>query len=88
MISSLSVSIENYNREQVDFEIVGSKNHKEALSYIQEDGDFQSVIISWDINEDDEQDANKKKLVNAIKDIRAEIPIYIVSDDEIGMSIV
>ncbi|MEC9281089.1 MAG: aminotransferase class V-fold PLP-dependent enzyme [Bdellovibrionota bacterium] len=88
IISSLDQSVKNYNRSDVDFEIIGAKNIEEVLQLVEEDGDFQSVAISWQFEGRSKQEKSLSALIQDIKNLRFEIPIYVFSDDEIGMDIV
>lgn len=95
IVESLNKSTKSYNRTDVEFDIVGCTALHEGLEMIQQDGDFQSVILSWNYkkSEDDEEHIgltikSKADIVKAIKEIRLEIPVYIISDDDQGMKIV
>ncbi len=88
IILSLDQSVKNYNRSDVDFEIVGAKSMEEVLQLVEEDGDFQSVAISWQFEGQVKGQKNLSAFIQDIKNLRFEIPIYVFSDDEIGMDIV
>lgn len=93
---SLKSSIENFERKDLFFEIIEADSVFKAMEFIREDGDIQAVVISWDIKGDyselDESKSgiikNNSEVIDAIKNIRNEIPVYILGDDDKGMEIV
>lgn len=94
--ASLQKSIESFERKDIDFEIIEADSTKNAMEFIHEDGDIQAVVLSWDVKASWDEIGEDKKgvmhnnayIIQAIKNVRIEIPVYILGDDEKGMQIV
>lgn len=94
--ASLQKSIESFERKDIDFEIIEAGAASQAMNFIHEDGDIQAVVLSWDVRARFEEIGidkegiiqNNAQIIQAIKKVRIEIPVYILGDDDKGMQIV
>ncbi len=93
---SLKKSIQSFERSDLEFELIECSNAACMVENLSQDGDIQAVILSWDVkakweeinlNQTGEIEHNAA-LIQAIKSIRQEIPVYVLGDDEKGMKIV
>lgn len=95
---NLTNSIDNFERKDIDIQILESKTVKEGIDYVHSDGDIQAVVLSWDVvakyeeignlDQKDEQITNNALIIDAIKFIRPELPVYILADDSKGLDII
>jgi arginine decarboxylase len=93
---SLQKSIGNFERNDMNFQVLECASAGDCLQLIKDDGDVQAVIMSWDIRARWEEISGDQEghiehnaaIIAAIKGIRQEIPVYILGDDEKGMQII
>lgn len=94
--SNISKATQNFERTDIELEVLGVSNAKEALDHLRSDGDIQAIIFSWDTkvysNEiglmSNEILTNNALLIDQIKMIRLELPVYVLGDDEKGLQII
>lgn len=85
--TNLSKTIPNFERSDIDIDIIERIELKEALECVEEDGDIQAVVLSWDVN-------NKvgeriySRFIEQLKKIRIELPVYVIAEDTEGLKIV
>lgn len=85
-----------FERRDVIIDILEAASVSEALMHVEQDGDIQSVVLSWAVEGHwEEIDEHKKgiihnnvDIIDAIKAIRLEIPVYILGEDTHGLDIV
>jgi arginine decarboxylase len=81
----------NFERQDVKLQVLEASNIPIALEQLTDDGDIQAVVLSWDVNVSACGDLGiyqSAHIVQAIKAIRPELPVYVLGDDEKGMAIV
>lgn len=94
--SSIMTCAGNFERTDILIEVIGASSVTEALKHVETDGDIQAVILSWDPERraDDLDETGRRQitgttgLIERIKEIRISVPIYILGDERIGLSIV
>nr|WP_136252049.1 aminotransferase class V-fold PLP-dependent enzyme [Ningiella ruwaisensis] len=82
---NLKNAVRSFERSDVDIEVVCAQKPQEALDIIREDGDIQAVLLGSSLNDTAERSL---PLLNQIKEIRHELPVYIVDDSDKGLDIV
>jgi len=93
---NMTLCIGNFERTDVIIEVLEAPTISSALAQTEKDGEIQAFVLSWDIEgRRDEIEEGKKgvikdnvAIINALKAIRIEVPIYILADDSIGLDIV
>ncbi len=67
--SNLSKTIPNFEREDVQIDIIECLELSKALEHVTEDGDIQAVVLSWDVhNKSGEQ--TYSRFIEQLKSIR------------------
>ncbi|MHC9511607.1 aminotransferase class I/II-fold pyridoxal phosphate-dependent enzyme [Kangiella sp. M94] len=85
--SNLTRTITNFERTDVTIEVINCPDLVTGIEHIQEDGDIQAVILSWQIREN--AIANRyAQFISQLKSIRLELPVYVLGDDSKGLDIV
>ena len=93
---NMASSVDNFERTDVTIEIIEAATVASAIQQIEDDGDIQAVVLSWDIEgfceglNDDEQKTycSNVEIISAIKNIRVSVPIYILGNENQGMDII
>ncbi len=93
---NMSGAIANFERNDITVEIIEAATIASAISQIENDPDIQAVVLSWDVEGfcdgsiDSDQDClcNNVDIVNAIKEIRVSVPIYILGNENQGLNII
>lgn len=93
---NLSKSIINFERTDINLLISGVSSVKNALEELTSDGDIQAIVLSWDVTAywqelgetRSEKIENNGAIIDAIKKIRPELPVYILGDDAKGLQII
>ncbi|NVJ60718.1 MAG: aminotransferase class V-fold PLP-dependent enzyme [Gammaproteobacteria bacterium] len=85
--SNLIDTVPRFERTDIDLEIKSSGKSEDAIELINQDGDIQAVIITWH-SFDQESVRSYADLIKKIKDIRLELPIYVLGDDKRGFNII
>jgi len=88
--------IPDFERHDLLIELQKARTLTEAITFVEQDSDIQAVVLSWDIEgyweeiDEDKQGVirNNVEIIEAIKEIRTTIPVYILGDDEKGFDIV
>ena len=88
MLLDLKAKIEEIaDTDEVLFEIITTQTSEVALDLIKQDGDIQAVLMDWFLEKVDSsgvgmnmQRPSKNQLINKIKDIRPELPVYVMSN--------
>ncbi|WP_100644300.1 aminotransferase class I/II-fold pyridoxal phosphate-dependent enzyme [Alteromonas facilis] len=75
----------SFERNDVTIDVVCAKKAEEAISHISNDGDIQAVILGSSLNDTVERSL---PLLSQIKQIRHELPVYIIDDTDKGLDIV
>ncbi|MBU3023989.1 aminotransferase class V-fold PLP-dependent enzyme [Aestuariibacter sp. A3R04] len=102
LLEQLTDSIQNtialFDRPDIDISIVEAASVEKALQVVHCDGDIQAVVFSWDTDvkqcEIDADNPGKQRVENnaivieAIKAIRPELPVYVLGDAIKGLDIV
>ena len=57
--TNLEKTIPNFERSDVDIDIIECIELKQALKYVEEDGDIQAVVLSWDVLNNGERTSMK-----------------------------
>jgi len=86
----------NFERSDIDISVLEAATVSAALEAVREDGDIQAVVLSWDVSArwSELEPGRKGKVENnsvvmdAIKKIRHELPVYVLGDAERGLEIV
>ncbi len=85
--SNLTRTITNFERTDVTIEVINCPDLTTGIQHIQDDGDIQAVILSWQIREN--AIANRyAQFISQLKSIRLELPVYVLGDDSKGLDIV
>jgi lysine decarboxylase/arginine decarboxylase len=96
IVQNMASSVGNFERTDVTIEIIEAATVASAIQQIEDDGDIQAVVLSWDIEgfcegiNDDEQKTycSNVEIISAIKNIRVSVPIYILGNEHQGMDII
>ena len=96
IVQNMASSVGNFERTDVTIEIIEAATVASAIQQIEDDGDIQAVVLSWDIEgfcegiNDDEQKTycSNVEIISAIKSIRVSVPIYILGNEHQGMDII
>ena len=86
----------NFERSDIEISVLEAATVSAALEAVRDDGDIQAVVLSWDVSArwSELEPGRKGKVENnsvvmdAIKKIRPELPIYVLGDAERGLEIV
>ncbi len=86
----------NFERSDIEISVLEAATVSAALEAVREDGDIQAVVLSWDVSAKwrELEPGRKGKVesnsmvMDAIKKIRPELPIYVLGDAERGLEIV
>lgn len=85
--ANLSKTIINFEREDIQIDITECLVLTQALEFITEDGDIQAVVLSWDANNKSGEQVYSR-FIEQLKQIRIELPVYVVGDDTKGLEII
>lgn len=93
---NFSKAIVNFERKDLDLVVLEAESISQAINIIREDGDVQAVVLSWDVSASWEEISetktgkiqNNASIIEAIKKIRIELPVYVLGDDTKGLEIV
>nr|WP_320115788.1 aminotransferase class V-fold PLP-dependent enzyme [uncultured Desulfuromonas sp.] len=96
IVQNMARSVGNFERTDVTIEVIEAATVASAIQQIEDDGDIQAVVLSWDIEgfcegiNDDEQKTycSNVEIISAIKNIRVSVPIYILGNENQGMDII
>ena len=94
--TGITDSIDHFDRSDIDINVLQASSVSEALQLVNTDGDIQAVIFSWDTTVNweeitpDQQGkiANNSAVIDAIKAIRLELPVYVLGDAIKGLEII
>ena len=86
----------NFERSDIEISVLEAATVSAALEAVRDDGDIQAVVLSWDVSArwSDLEPGRKGKVENnsvvmdAIKKVRPELPVYVLGDAERGLEIV
>ncbi|WP_414830957.1 aminotransferase class I/II-fold pyridoxal phosphate-dependent enzyme [Alteromonas sp. H39] len=73
------------DRDDLTLALVTASSSDEATAELYSDGDIQAAILSW---ETEESLSHDESVIDAIKAIRHELPVYVTGEDDIGFDIV
>ena len=85
--TNLSKTIANFERSDIHIDIIERLELKEALDCVEEDGDIQAVVLSWDV-QNKVGEKMYSRFIEQLKRIRLELPVYVIGDDTKGLEIV
>jgi len=77
-----------FERDDIQIELEGFSEASLALESIRNDGDIQAVVISWPEQSEQSTSEEYQQLVATIKQIRLELPVYVLGVDSEGLKIV
>ncbi len=88
--------IVNFERSDIEISVLEAATVAAAMEAVREDGDIQAVVLSWDVSArwSELEPGRKGKVENnsvvmdAIKKVRPELPVYVLGDAERGLEIV
>ena len=83
--TQLEKSLISFLDNNVDYQVIDSNSKEECFDLVSNDGDVQSIILSLDLKTETK---DVSKFLNKIQEIRSELPLYIISDDEMGMKFI
>jgi len=86
----------NFERSDIEISVLEAATVSAAMEAVREDGDIQAVVLSWDVSArwSELEPGRKGKVesnsvvMDAIKKIRPELPVYVLGDAERGLEIV
>jgi arginine decarboxylase len=86
----------NFERSDIEISVLEAATVSAALEAVRDDGDIQAVVLSWDMSArwSELEPGRKGKVENnsvvmdAIKKVRPELPVYVLGDAERGLEIV
>ncbi|MCC2614917.1 aminotransferase class V-fold PLP-dependent enzyme [Aestuariibacter halophilus] len=96
LAQSIRSTIEQFDRPDIDLSVVEACSVAEALTQVRGDGEIQAVVFSWDTRVTGDEvglddgavlDSNAP-VIRAIKDVRRELPVYVLGDAVKGLDIV
>ena len=87
LATNLTKTVANFERQDIDIDFIECLELSKALEFIQEDGDIQAVVLSWDINKKSEE-RTYSQFIERLKETRIELPVYVIGDDTKGLEIV
>ena len=85
--TNLSKTIPNFERDDIHIDIIERLELKQALESVEEDGDIQAVVLSWDL-QNKVGERTYSRFIEQLKGIRLELPVYVIGDDTKGLEIV
>ena len=85
--TNLSKTIPNFERDDIHIDIIECLELKRALEHVEEDGDIQAVVLSWDMH-NKVGERMYSRFIEDLKAIRLELPVYVIGDDTKGLEIV
>ncbi|MAM89817.1 aminotransferase class V-fold PLP-dependent enzyme [Allohahella sp. A8] len=96
IVENITKTIVTFERQDIDIVVLEADNVRSALEAVRNDGDIQAVVFSWDVSTNwREIDVdrsgkvdNNAVVIDAIKHIRHELPVYVLGDAERGLEIV
>ncbi|MEW9798887.1 aminotransferase class V-fold PLP-dependent enzyme [Alteromonas sp. CYL-A6] len=93
LTAQLMSAINAFDRRDINVEILGVCSVSDGLRLVLDDGDIQAVVFNWDATPGNSDSATQAQsdhasVVSAIKAVRHELPIYVVSDVQEGLDIV
>ena len=71
-----------FGRHDVDIDVIECGDVACVLDSVRDDGDIQAVILSWS-EMPDASSQSRAALIDEIKSIRLELPVYVVADDSL-----
>ncbi len=86
----------NFERSDIEISVLEAATVSAAMEAVREDGDIQAVVLSWDVSArwSELEPGRKGKVesnavvMDAIKKVRPELPVYVLGDAERGLEIV
>ncbi len=96
LATSIRSTTELFDRPDIELTVVEADSVQNALEVVHNDGDIQAVVFSWDtevkafeIGESGNGKVqNNAVVIEAIKNIRPELPVYVLGDAIKGLDIV
>lgn len=93
---NLSKSITSFERTDIELLVSGVSCVRDALNDLKDDGDIQAIVLSWDVTASwqelgetrEDKIENNAAIIDAIKKLRQELPVYILGDDAKGLEII
>lgn len=85
--TNLSKAIPNFERDDIHIDILERFTLKDAITSVEEDGDIQAVVLSWDL-QNKVGERTYSRFIEQLKAIRLELPVYVIGDDTKGLEIV
>ena len=73
------------DRSDLSLEFLAVNSESAAVTELDNDGDIQAVLLSWETLGDSLRDSS---IIDAIKSRRLEVPVYVTGEDEVGFDIV
>lgn len=81
---------ENKTRFGVEFRIIETSTGAEAVQWVATNGDLQGILLDWQLfnpQTGEEQAISEEKLLDSIRAIRPELPLYILTSERLGYEI-
>ena len=73
------------DRSDLSLEFLAVNSESAAVTELDNDGDIQAVLLSWETLGDSLRDSS---IIDAIKSRRLEVPVYVTGENEVGFDIV
>ena len=87
LFAKLDKTIPSLERDDIVINIIKTEGTDAALEQVTDNGDIQAVVIHWQ-SADQPAIGESRSLIESIKKIRLELPIYILGDDRRGFKII
>ncbi len=96
IVDGINSTIDFFERTDISISLVEASSVAQALEYVRNDGDIQAVVFSWDTDvkwkdigsNNAGSVENNAVVIDAIKHIRRELPVYVLGDALKGLDIV
>lgn len=87
LTKSFRRTAESFERADIEIDVIESENQDDAIYRVTNDGDIQAVVLIWD-TETAKDRRSLAHMVQHIKAIRIELPVYLVGDDAKGLELI
>ncbi len=93
---NMAGAVNSFERTDIRIEVIEAATIASAIRQIENDPNIQAVVLSWDVegfcegnrDTDDKNFCSNVDIVSAIKEIRVSVPIYILGNENQGLSII
>lgn len=87
LTKSFRRTADSFERNDIEIDVIESEDQDDAIAQVTNDGDIQAVVLIWD-TETAKDRRSLAHMVQHIKTIRIELPVYLVGDDAKGLELI